>query len=59
MKKSESKDMRLEIRLSPELRATLKVVAKACSPPMSVSAYVRDRLTQAARRDLNRTARGK
>ncbi len=43
---------RLEVRLPASLMLTLKGAAKACG--LSLSGYVRDRLTSAARRDLKR-----
>lgn len=49
---------RLEVRLPPTLLATLKAAARACGH-LSLSGYVRDRLTHAAQRDLKRTSRGK
>ena len=43
---------RLAVRLPPTLMATLRAAAKACG--LSLSGYVRDRLTSAAQRDLRR-----
>lgn len=48
---------RLEVRLPVTLQDTLKAAAKACS--LSLSAYVRDRLTSAAQRDLRRARAAK
>lgn len=43
---------RLEVRLPSTLLATLKDAATACG--LSLSGYVRDRMTSAAQRDLRK-----
>lgn len=48
---------RLEIRLPPTLLVRLNLAADAYS--LSLSAYVRDRLTHAVRRDLSQASREK
>lgn len=48
---------RLEVRMPVSLRVMLDAAAKACH--LSLSAYVRDRLTSVAQRDLRRAQEGR